>query len=191
MDCEATPWLLYNGTCFGVMNTALFSLKVYSSEEEGLLKKALFKIKDFVQIQKVSSIYLIEGKKDDKRHIHSLRTEAFFKGLCLVVQGQTSLDPEDLLRKFVEVEKELRGEVLYRNLSINLLLFNDVIRMDPVLTLPYPELHLRPEELVPASEISPSYFHPLLKKSLKELSEKYLSSVWGSFYGQGRRLLDF
>jgi 7,8-dihydro-6-hydroxymethylpterin-pyrophosphokinase len=70
-----------------------------------------------------------------------------------------------------------------------LLLMEDISLKTPELTLPQPELHLRPEELVPASEVWGSYHHPILKRTLADVALGLTDKTWGDFYCQGPELL--
>ena len=169
----------------------LISIKAFTHEGVELIKSALSELSLFIEIEKLSPIYKIEGRIDEGRHIHDLRTEASFKGLCLVIRAKSKCSPETTVSRLEDIENKLRSEALYRNLSINLLVFGDLVCMSPQLTLPYPEFHLRPEEIVPAAEIWPEFIHPILEKPLSGLSERYLSDHWGEFYDQGKSLLDF
>ena len=59
------------------------------------------------------------------------------------------------------------------------------------LTLPHPEFHMKPEVLFPAAEVWADYYHPVLKKTLRELTREFANLRWGEFFEQGKTLLDF
>jgi 7,8-dihydro-6-hydroxymethylpterin-pyrophosphokinase len=63
--------------------------------------------------------------------------------------------------------------------------------MTPQLTLPHPDLHRRPEDLILAAQVWGSYLHPVLNKRLREIATEVKPESWGSFFAQGKSLLDF
>lgn len=90
-----------------------------------------------------------------------------------VLEVQTELMPEEVLRIILEIEHEL-GRIRYerwgaRVIDIDMLYFNDLIRDSARLTLPHPRLHERRFTLVPLTEIAPDFLHPLLQKTSREL----------------------
>ena len=114
-------------------------------------------------ITKKSSLYETEpvGKKDQPW---------FFN---MVIEGETNLSPEDLLRTCQAIEKKLgrvEGEKWGpRPIDIDILLYGDLVLNLPHLTIPHSRLHLRNFVLQPLSEIAPNIIHPISKKLIKEL----------------------
>jgi 3-oxoacyl-[acyl-carrier protein] reductase len=97
---------------------------------------------------------------------------------------QTDLEPEELLRALLQIEQRL-GRVRDvhhgpRTIDLDLLLYDDLVRSGPELTLPHPRLHERLFVLQPLAEIAPNLRHPIIGKTIRELCgglETRLSSV--------------
>ncbi|SEJ55446.1 2-amino-4-hydroxy-6-hydroxymethyldihydropteridinediphosphokinase [Dyadobacter koreensis] len=90
-----------------------------------------------------------------------------------ILEVQTELMPEEVLRIILEIEHEL-GRIRYerwgaRVIDIDMLYFNDLVLDSARLTLPHPRLHERRFTLVPLTEIAPDFLHPLLQKTSREL----------------------
>jgi 2-amino-4-hydroxy-6-hydroxymethyldihydropteridine diphosphokinase len=91
-----------------------------------------------------------------------------------VLQVETTLSPEDILKKILFIERKLgriRSGKKYssRTIDIDILFLGDKIINTPDLTIPHPRLHLRRFTLVPLNDIAPGFIHPLLKKSVSQL----------------------
>ncbi len=99
--------------------------------------------------------------------------------LNAVLTLRTSLAPEMLLQRMLEVERGLgrvRGQEASgqprggpRMLDLDLLLHGATILATPALTLPHPEMHRRRFVLAPAAEIAPNLVHPVLGHTLAAL----------------------
>ena len=174
-----------------VDHLALIAVKVYSSEGLALSKSVLKDLSEFVAFDRVSSIYKVRRSERKPFHNHDLRKVTDFEGLSFALLAATRLPATELMANLYDVEKNHSNEVLHRSLSLNLLAYEDKTTMTADLTLPHPEFHGRPEVLFPAAEVWGDYFHPVLKKSLHELTREFANLKWGEFYEQGKSLLDF
>ncbi len=97
-----------------------------------------------------------------------------------VIEVQTDLSPETLLRVLLSIEKEF-GRVrpvgihnAPRLMDLDLLLYSDYVSNTEFLTLPHPRMHERAFVLVPLCEIAPEVEIPG-----KGLAKSYLPLVKG------------
>jgi 2-amino-4-hydroxy-6-hydroxymethyldihydropteridine diphosphokinase len=93
-----------------------------------------------------------------------------------VIKVATSLPPQSLLDTCLEIENKMgrlrKQRYGQRVIDIDLLYYNQEIIENPSLIVPHPRLHLRRFTLVPMTELSPDFIHPLLKDTQKKLLEK-------------------
>ena len=93
--------------------------------------------------------------------------------LNTVVEIESDLPPESILRKLLAIETELGRERAERwgsrTVDLDLLFDNDRILTTDFLTLPHPRLHLRNFVLRPMCDLAPDFVHPILQRSVQEL----------------------
>ena len=89
---------------------------------------------------------------------------------------RTALGPEQLLEALLAIELEMgrdRSEAVPpkgpRILDLDLLWFDELVLQTPELTLPHPAMHGRRFVLEPLAEIAPDWYHPLSKRTVREL----------------------
>ena len=87
----------------------------------------------------------------------------------------TSLSPFEVLEITQQIERELGrtkksvgGVYSDRLIDIDLLLFDDRVIEDPILTIPHPLMCERAFVIEPMVEIAPEVIHPLTGKKLKD-----------------------
>lgn len=90
-----------------------------------------------------------------------------------VIQVETDLLPEDLLKTCLAVEKEL-GRVRKehwgpRVIDIDVICYNQEACETDILTLPHPEACNRRFVLIPLAEIAPDFKAPVMNKTVSEL----------------------
>ena len=90
-----------------------------------------------------------------------------------VLEVETEMAPEEVLRIILDIEHEL-GRVRYerwgaRVIDIDILYFDSLILDTARLTIPHRRLHERRFTLAPLAEIAPNFIHPVLDKSSEQL----------------------
>ena len=121
-----------------------------------------------IKVQKRSSLYETEpwGVKDQPRFIN------------MVVQIETTLEPNDLLRVLKDIEKEIGRQDSFRwgprMIDLDILLFNALVLNEENLQIPHPYLHEREFVLRPLSEIAPNVIHPVFHMSIDKLTQNIL-----------------
>ena len=151
-------------------HTAYVALGSNLGDKEANLRKALELLEERgVEVVKTSSFICTEpyGVTDQPQ---------FLNGVCEV---RTSMVPLALLHTLLEVEQEM-GRVRLRhwgerNIDLDLLLYEDVVLDTEELKLPHPDMQNRDFVLLPLAEIAPELVHPILQKSIEELSNLYIS----------------
>ena len=91
-----------------------------------------------------------------------------------VIEIETELRPELLLKKFKNIErtmgrKKVRKRWGARIIDLDILLFETLILEKKSLKIPHPEIPNRKFVLIPLSEIAPQVIHPVLGKTISEL----------------------
>ena len=153
------------------IHTAYVALGSNLGDKEANLRKALELLEERgVEVVKTSSFICTEpyGVTDQPQ---------FLNGVCEV---RTSLVPLALLHTLLEIEQEM-GRVRLRhwgerNIDLDLLLYEDVVLDTEELKLPHPDMQNRDFVLLPLAEIAPELVHPILQKSIEELSNLYISN---------------
>ncbi len=96
--------------------------------------------------------------------------------LNMVIQGETSLTPEALLKYLKQLEQQLGRVQSFRwgprLIDIDLLFYDDLILETDSLSVPHPRLHQRAFVLDPLVEIAPDLIHPVLKESIRTLQAR-------------------
>ena len=152
------------------IHTAYVALGSNLGDKEANLRRALELLEERgVEVVKTSSFICTEpyGVTDQPQ---------FLNGVCEV---RTSLEPLELLHTLLDIEQEM-GRVRLRhwgerNIDLDLLLYEDVVLDTEELKLPHPDMQNRDFVLLPLAEIAPELVHPILQKSIEELSNLYIS----------------
>lgn len=103
-------------------------------------------------------------------------SENDFLNAALIIN--TGLTPLELLEKTQQIERKIgrlkKTKESYSNrlIDIDILLYDNQIINVPQLTIPHRLLHKRDFVLIPMVELAPELIHPILGKTMKELSEQ-------------------
>ncbi len=101
-----------------------------------------------------------------------------YKFLNCVIETENEFDPIKLLSITQSIEKSLgrKQSKLIRNrprlIDIDILFYNDKIINKPMLKIPHPQIEHRAFVLIPLSDLTPDFVHPVLKKTIRELTNK-------------------
>lgn len=121
-----------------------------------------------------------DGNNRNFRSAQVIETEPYGyleqdKFLNTVFTFETLYEPEELLLRMQEIEKEAHRERKIhwgpRTLDLDLLLYDNRITESPVLTIPHPEITKRLFVLIPLCELNPHGVHPLYRKRFAEYKE--------------------
>jgi len=93
-----------------------------------------------------------------------------------VFEVKTLLNPKELIKLLLEIEKELKRERLIkwgpRTIDLDILLYNDIVTSSEELVIPHLRMHERLFVIKPLCEIAPYLIHPLLNKRIYEIKEE-------------------
>ncbi|MBW1734189.1 MAG: 2-amino-4-hydroxy-6-hydroxymethyldihydropteridine diphosphokinase [Deltaproteobacteria bacterium] len=92
-----------------------------------------------------------------------------------VIGIQTYLSPQDLLRSLLSIETHM-GRVRNerwgpRIIDLDILLYGNRVIDETNLTIPHPLMHRRRFVLIPMVQLDPDLIHPVLGRTMKELSD--------------------
>jgi 2-amino-4-hydroxy-6-hydroxymethyldihydropteridine diphosphokinase len=151
------------------MNTIYFSIGSNLGDRKQSIKKALYYLnrQDFKIIACSSVIETIPYGYTD---------QYFF--LNLVIKTETNhSDPSEVLRicKHIESIMGRKESVRWgpRLIDIDILFWNQDIVQHNALTIPHPDMQNRDFVILPCLEICPTYVHPVLHKTIKQLWNIY------------------
>jgi 2-amino-4-hydroxy-6-hydroxymethyldihydropteridine diphosphokinase len=93
--------------------------------------------------------------------------------LNMVLQGETALAPEELLKYLKHLEAKLGRLPTVRwgprQIDIDILFYDELILDTQELVIPHPGLPERAFVLVPLADLAPGLVHPLMGKTIRQL----------------------
>lgn len=133
------------------------------------LNTALKKLAKFSKVQKVSSFYKTKPQG-------FLEQADFLNGVCLIT---TDLEPQELLKKLKEIEKEMGRKKTFKDgpriIDLDIIYYDNIVLNTPTLTIPHPRAHLRMFVMKGLVEIGPDFSHPILHKTTREIIENNIA----------------
>ena len=121
-----------------------------------------------IEVTKCANIYETEPVGYDD--------QPYFLNTCLELK--TSLDPYSLLKVCQKIENDLHRVRIIRNgprtIDLDILLYDDLISYDPILTIPHPRMYERAFVLYPLKDITDYSGKIPEDKSVKLVDEPYI-----------------
>jgi len=144
-------------------NLAYLSLGSNIGDRENHLRDAIAQLQTVGRSVSVSSFYETEPVE--------FADQAWFLNCALALE--TTETPEHLMAAVLHIEQEMGRRRIQKKgpriIDIDILLFGDTIVNSPALTVPHPAMQQRRFVLQPLAEIAPAAWHPVLKKTVREL----------------------
>lgn len=130
------------------------------------LRRALEALAPHVAVEKKSSVY-------ESAPMYVEEQPRFYN---MVVQGETTLTPHDLLKFLQSIEADMGRKPgthnMPRVIDLDILLHGELILDLPELTIPHPRMHERAFVLTPLVELAPYLEHPTLRRPFIDLEDE-------------------
>jgi 2-amino-4-hydroxy-6-hydroxymethyldihydropteridine diphosphokinase len=96
--------------------------------------------------------------------------------LNMAVEGDTEIDPGELLASLKQIEVNLGREVTFRYgprlIDLDILFYDQLVLDLPHLKIPHPHLAERAFVLIPLMDLAPDLKHPVLQVTISELAAR-------------------
>ncbi|RPI63192.1 MAG: 2-amino-4-hydroxy-6-hydroxymethyldihydropteridine diphosphokinase [Ignavibacteriales bacterium] len=144
------------------LNIAYIGIGSNEGNKRTNIKSAIDLINEIADcnIEKISSVY-------ETLPFGDIEQDNFFNA---VIKISTKLNPQELFIELKKIEQRL-GRIIRekwgpREIDLDVLLFNDLIFSDEIITLPHKGIIYRDFVLVPLIEIEPELIHPVFNKKI-------------------------
>ena len=132
-------------------------------------KKAIIELKKNINVSKISSWYKSEPVP--------VSNQPWF--INCVVEINTNKSPLDLLDLVLSIEENFGRLRKKRNeariIDIDIVFYNSIILDEIQIQVPHPRAHKRAFVIFPIMDLNPGFVHPILNKSLMEISKNLLN----------------
>ena len=147
-------------------DTAYIGLGANLGDREGNLRAALASLGKTAGVK----VTAVSGFLENKAIGGPAGSPAFLNAAARV---QTTQEPEELMARLLEIEREMGRERREkwgpRVIDLDLLLYGDRVIDTLGLKVPHPLMHTRRFVLEPLAEIAPDAIHPVLGKRILDL----------------------
>ena len=145
-------------------NTVYLSLGSNLGDREANLREAIAHLGELGRVSKVSALYETEPVEVSGRQPWFLNCAA---------SVETELTPLEFLKRLLAIElamgrkrTELKGP---RTIDMDIIFFGEEVLDTKELSLPHPAMQHRRFVLEPLAEIAPEAWHPVLRRTVREL----------------------
>nr|WP_243277325.1 2-amino-4-hydroxy-6-hydroxymethyldihydropteridine diphosphokinase [Clostridium tepidum] len=122
-----------------------------------------------MNVVKVSNIYETEP-------YGVLDQDNFLNGVAKI---ETNLEPENLIKELLDIEKQLdrvrKRRWGPRTIDLDIIFYDDLIINEKDLVIPHKDMENREFVLKPLCDIDENFIHPVLKKSVRQLYDELKS----------------
>lgn len=157
---------------------------------------AIAQISEFVRFLKkhcehveVSSLYRYRSELKGKRLTTAIRS-SYEDQISVSIKTQISVEPLAFFYSLMAFEREQNNNKFRNSSKVYYLADGDSAFMTPELTLPFDELHLSADLLVPTAEVYGQYFHPILHKTIFEITKSLKLPHGVLFFEQKTKVLE-
>lgn len=145
------------------MHKVFLALGTNLGERAENLRAAIHALEPEVEVIKCSPVYETPpwGFEDQPKFLNQ------------VIEGETDLDPEELLEYLKRIEKMIGREKTFRYgprlIDIDILFFDQLVIDSPPLVIPHAHMAEREFVLLPLADLAPEFIHPVSGETILDL----------------------